>query len=184
MPLAFPGRRAGEFSSRCPGEPRRGRAWRLSRKPAGTAQVTRRNLEAGTSESGAFGQKCCGSPAPAAPRSRASAWSPISEPSASSRIASVAEYAMNSAQTPTTCDAAKASSNSTTTRSAQHPSSRGTRLNEALPEHLRPVVQFALASSCRMSEILHLSGRASISVGAWRGWTQGPRRMARDAASR
>jgi integrase len=30
------------------------------------------------------------------------------------------------------------------------------RLNEALPEHLRPVVRFALASGCRMSEILHL----------------------------
>lgn len=30
------------------------------------------------------------------------------------------------------------------------------RLNEALPEHLRAVVQFALASGCRMSEILHL----------------------------
>jgi integrase len=30
------------------------------------------------------------------------------------------------------------------------------RLNEALPEHLRPVVRFALATGCRMSEILHL----------------------------
>jgi integrase len=30
------------------------------------------------------------------------------------------------------------------------------RLNEALPAHLRPVVQFALATGCRMSEILHL----------------------------
>ncbi|HEX8713852.1 MAG TPA: site-specific integrase, partial [Terracidiphilus sp.] len=30
------------------------------------------------------------------------------------------------------------------------------RLLEALPEHLRPVVQFALATGCRMSEILHL----------------------------
>ena len=30
------------------------------------------------------------------------------------------------------------------------------RLHEALPEHLRPVVQFALATGCRMSEILHL----------------------------
>lgn len=30
------------------------------------------------------------------------------------------------------------------------------RLNEALPEHLRPVVQFALATGCRMSEILRL----------------------------
>ncbi len=30
------------------------------------------------------------------------------------------------------------------------------RLNEALPEHLRPVVRYALASGCRMSEILHL----------------------------
>jgi integrase len=33
------------------------------------------------------------------------------------------------------------------------------RLNEALPEHLRPVVQFALASGCRMSEIPHLEWR-------------------------
>ena len=30
------------------------------------------------------------------------------------------------------------------------------RLLEALPEHLRPVVQFALATGCRMGEILHL----------------------------
>jgi integrase len=30
------------------------------------------------------------------------------------------------------------------------------RLNEALPAHLRPVVQFALATGCRMSEILQL----------------------------
>lgn len=30
------------------------------------------------------------------------------------------------------------------------------RLGEALPEHLRPVVRFALATGCRMSEILHL----------------------------
>jgi len=30
------------------------------------------------------------------------------------------------------------------------------RLNEALPVHLRPVVQFALATGCRMSEILQL----------------------------
>lgn len=30
------------------------------------------------------------------------------------------------------------------------------RLNEVLPEHLRPVVQFALAAGCRMSEILRL----------------------------
>jgi integrase len=30
------------------------------------------------------------------------------------------------------------------------------RLNEALPEHLRPVVRYALATGCRMSEILHL----------------------------
>jgi integrase len=30
------------------------------------------------------------------------------------------------------------------------------RLYEALPEHLRPVVWFALATGCRMSEILHL----------------------------
>jgi integrase len=30
------------------------------------------------------------------------------------------------------------------------------RLNEALPEHLRPLVRFALATGCRMSEILHL----------------------------
>jgi integrase len=30
------------------------------------------------------------------------------------------------------------------------------RLNEALPEHLRPVVQFALATGCRMTEILRL----------------------------
>jgi integrase len=30
------------------------------------------------------------------------------------------------------------------------------RLNEALPEHLRPLVQFALAAGCRMSEILRL----------------------------
>jgi hypothetical protein len=30
------------------------------------------------------------------------------------------------------------------------------RLHEALPEHLRPVVQCALATGCRMSEILHL----------------------------
>jgi integrase len=81
---------------------------------------------------------------------------PISEPSAGSVIAGVAEYSMNSARTLTTSGAAKASSNSTTTRSAQPPSSRGTRLNEALPEHLSPVVRFALASGCRMSEILRL----------------------------
>ncbi len=30
------------------------------------------------------------------------------------------------------------------------------RLLEALPEHLRPVVQFALATGCRMGEILRL----------------------------
>ena len=30
------------------------------------------------------------------------------------------------------------------------------RLNEALPAHLRPVVQFALATGCRMSEFLQL----------------------------
>lgn len=30
------------------------------------------------------------------------------------------------------------------------------RLNEALPVHLRPVVRYALATGCRMSEILHL----------------------------
>lgn len=30
------------------------------------------------------------------------------------------------------------------------------RLLEVLPKHLRPVVQFALATGCRMSEILHL----------------------------
>ena len=30
------------------------------------------------------------------------------------------------------------------------------RLLEALPEHLRPVVRFALVTGCRMSEILHL----------------------------
>lgn len=30
------------------------------------------------------------------------------------------------------------------------------RLFEALPEHLRPVVRFALATGCRMGEILHL----------------------------
>jgi integrase len=30
------------------------------------------------------------------------------------------------------------------------------RLIEALPEHLRPVVWYALATGCRMSEILHL----------------------------
>jgi integrase len=30
------------------------------------------------------------------------------------------------------------------------------RLDEALPEHLRPVVGFALATGCRMGEILHL----------------------------
>ena len=29
-------------------------------------------------------------------------------------------------------------------------------LHEALPEHLRPIVRFALATGCRMSEILHL----------------------------
>jgi len=33
------------------------------------------------------------------------------------------------------------------------------RLNEALPEHLRRVVRFALASGCRMTEILHLEWR-------------------------
>ena len=33
------------------------------------------------------------------------------------------------------------------------------RLHEALPEHLRPVVQVALATGCRMSEILHLEWR-------------------------
>ena len=33
------------------------------------------------------------------------------------------------------------------------------RLNGALPEHLRPVVRFALATGCRMSEILHLEWR-------------------------
>ena len=33
------------------------------------------------------------------------------------------------------------------------------RLNEALPEHLRPLVRFALATGCRMSEILHLEWR-------------------------
>jgi integrase len=33
------------------------------------------------------------------------------------------------------------------------------RLLEALPEHLRPVVRFALATGCRMSEILSLEWR-------------------------
>lgn len=33
------------------------------------------------------------------------------------------------------------------------------RLNGALPEHLRPLVRFALATGCRMSEILHLEWR-------------------------
>jgi integrase len=33
------------------------------------------------------------------------------------------------------------------------------RLLEALPAHLNPVVRFALASGCRMSEILHLEWR-------------------------
>lgn len=33
------------------------------------------------------------------------------------------------------------------------------RLNEALPAHLRPVVQYALATGCRMSEILQLEWR-------------------------
>lgn len=35
-------------------------------------------------------------------------------------------------------------------------SAEAERLNEALPEHLRPVVRFALASGCRITEILHL----------------------------
>lgn len=33
------------------------------------------------------------------------------------------------------------------------------RLLETLPQHLRPVVQFALATGCRMGEILHLEWR-------------------------
>ena len=58
------------------------------------------------------------------------------------------------------------------------------RLHEALPEHLRPVVRFALATGCRMSEILHLEWPRVDFGRRWRGWTRELRRMARVAAFR